>query len=96
MIFLHQAQGVAHRLVLADGHRVRDHPVFGTLDLAHLAGLGGNAHVFVNHADSAFTGQGDGHGGFGHRIHGGRYNGNVQGYVPGEAGMEVYHTGQDF
>ena len=94
VVLLHQPQGVFDRLVLADGHRIQDHSVLGTLHLAHLGSLGGDAHVLVNDADSAFTGQGDGHRGLRHGIHSGRYNGDVQGNVSGETGVEVYCAGQ--
>ena len=95
VILLHQAQGVPYRLVLGDGDRVYDHAVLGPLHLAHLAGLGGDAHILMNNADSSFPCQGDGHRRFCHGVHGGGHNGDVEGNIAGEPRVEVYLTGKN-
>ena len=96
VILPHQAEGVAHVLVLVDGDRVADHPVLGTLDLADLGRLGSNAHVLVNHADTTFARQGDRHRRLGDRIHRGGHDRYVQADVPGEAGMQADLPRKDF
>ena len=94
VVFLHQAKGIGHGLVLVNGNGVGDHAVLRTLYLTYLTGLGGDAHILVNDADSAFARQGDGHGRLGDRNHGGRHDGDVEGNVAGETGVEVYHAGE--
>ena len=61
-----------------DGHRVRDDAGLEPLDLSHLAGLLRDAHILVDHADAAQAGERDGEARLGHRIHGGRNQGNVE------------------
>ena len=96
VVLLHQAERVAHGLVLVDGDRVADHPVLGTLDLADLGRLGGDAHIFMNHADASFPCQGDGHRRFGNGVHGSGHDRNVQGNVAGETGLQGDFPRQDF
>ena len=47
----------------------------------------------MDDADAPQLGQGDGHAAFGHRIHGGRDQGDTQGNVPGQLGSEVHLVG---
>ena len=57
---------------------IGDDAMLAAFYLVHLSGLFGNAHVFVNDAQTALPGDGDGHAGVGHRVHGGGQYGNVQ------------------
>ena len=84
-VLFHQAQGVLYLGVLVQGHGVDNHAVLGTLHLAHLVGLALDAHVFVQHADAAFLGHADGHGGLGDGVHGGRDQRRVEHDALGEA-----------
>ncbi len=52
LVLLHQGEGVAHGVVLGDGDRIVDHAVLGALHAAHLRGLLGDRHVFVDDADA--------------------------------------------
>ena len=92
----HQLERVAHGLVLVDGDGVADHPVLGTLDLADLGRLGGDAHILMNHADASFPCQGDGHRRLGDRIHRSGHDRYVQADVPGETGMQADLPRKDF
>ena len=78
VIFMHQFECVAHSLVALDGNRVVNHAVFGTLHDGYLTGLFFDAHVLVNHTDTAFAGNGNGHLRLCHRVHGGSDKGNLQ------------------
>jgi len=81
VVLFHQLQRIAYRIVFADGDRVVDHTVLGALHLAHLGGLVGDRHIFVDYADSSFAGDSDGHVGFRHGIHGCRNDRRVDGHV---------------
>ena len=96
VVLPHQAQSLAHRLVLVDGHGVGDHAVLGTLDLPDLGRLGGDAHIFMNHADASFPCQGDGHRRFGDGVHSGGHNRDVQLDVAGKASMQADFPRKDF
>ncbi|MCY1357081.1 hypothetical protein D9M69_435580 [compost metagenome] len=72
-----------------DGHRVTDDGGLVALDLAHLGGLLLDGHVLVDDADAAFLGHGDGQAGFGHRIHRGGHQRDVQFDAAGQAGLEA-------
>ena len=64
----------AHRRSVAvglDGERVHDHAGFELLDLADLRRLLVRVEIAVDDAEAAGLRHGDGHVGFGHRIHGG-------------------------
>ena len=89
MVVVHQGESVAHCLVLIDSHRVADHSVLAALYLAHLGGLGGYAHILVNHSYSSLPCKGDGHRRLGDCIHCGRHNGDIQSDVSREATREA-------
>ncbi|MNQ69345.1 hypothetical protein D3C85_839360 [compost metagenome] len=72
-----------------DGHRVTDDGGLVTLDLAHFGSLLLDGHVLVDDADAAFLGHGDGQAGFGHRIHRGGHQRDVQFDAAGQAGLEA-------
>ena len=96
VVVVHEPERVADRLVLVDGHRVVDHAVFGALHLAHLCGLGLYAHVLMNNADSTFSRKSYGHRRFGHGVHRGGHDRDVEGDVPRKAAAQVYFSRQDF
>ena len=96
VIFGHERQGIADCFSALDGHGIVDHAVFGTLHDGHLASLLFDRHVFVNHTDAAFTSDGDRHGGFGHSVHGGCHEGDVQLNVARKVRGERHRAGQDF
>ena len=66
------------------------------LDLADFRGLLLDAHVLVDDADAAFLGHGDGQAGFGHGIHRGGYQRDVQFDAAGQASFQTHVLGQDF
>jgi hypothetical protein len=65
------------------------------LDLAHLGSLLLDAHVLVDDADTAFLRHGDRQAGFGHGIHGGGHQRDVQFDAPGQASLQTHVLGQD-
>ena len=88
-VLLAQALGVGKRLVREDGDRIDHHAGFELLHLAHFLRLDVDAEIFVNDADAAGLGHGDGEAAFGDRIHGGRNQRNVEGDGFCEAGRGV-------
>lgn len=78
------------------GDRVADDGRFVLLDLADFRGLLLDAHVLVDDADAAFLGHGDGQAGFGHGIHRGGYQRDVQFDAAGQASFQTHVLGQDF
>ena len=82
MVFRHDVQCLCHRRSEGDGHGVVDHAVLGTLDDSHLAGLVLYRHILVNNANTAFTGNGNSHLAFRHRVHGCRHEGDIQFDMP--------------
>ena len=96
LVLLHQCQRIAYGIVLGNSDRVVDHTVFGTLHLPHVSRLLGNRHILVNYADTAFAGQGDSQRRLGHRIHGGRYDRDVELDVSGKTGHYADLTRQHF
>ena len=88
-VFRHQVEGVFHRSVDMDGHRVADHAVLGAFHLAHLGGLFADGHVLVQHADAAFLCDGDGHAALRHGVHAGGDHGDVEVDMARELGLEA-------
>ncbi|MCY1410937.1 hypothetical protein D9M71_263160 [compost metagenome] len=78
------------------GDRVADDGGLVLLDLAHLGSLLLDAHVLVDDADAAFLGHGDGQAGFGHGIHRGGHQRDVQFDATGQASFQAHVLGQDF
>ena len=74
--------------ILLNRDGVLDHTAFEFLNLAHLLCLVGNRHTLVNDADAALLCHRDGQAKFGHSIHGGRYQGDVQFYVARQLGAQ--------
>ena len=85
----HHGEGISDGLVRRDGGGVGDHAVLSALDMADLVGLLRDGHVLVYDADTPLPGDGDGHRGFRDGIHGGGYDGYVQGDVAGEPAVEA-------
>ena len=69
MIAVHERDGLADAVVGAELDRVRDDPVLGALDSVNLFGLPLDAHVAVDDADAAFSGDGHCEAGFCDRVH---------------------------
>jgi hypothetical protein len=87
----HLAHGHAGR----DGDRLLHHAALEALDLQHLGGLLPRRHVLVHDADAAFLRERDGEARFGHRVHGGRQQRDVELDRAGEAGGEADFAGED-
>jgi hypothetical protein len=73
-----------------DGHRIDDHAAFVALHLAHLIGLFLGRQVAVQDAEAAGLGHGDGQPAFGHRVHGGGHDRDVQTDLAREPGLGVH------
>ena len=89
VVFRHDAHRVAHRLVGGDDDGRVDHAVLGPFHRGHLTSLVGNRHVLVNHADTAFAGDGNGHVGLRHRVHGGGNKRQIQHDVARETRLKA-------
>ena len=92
----HHGKGILHGAAAANGHRVVDHAVLGTLHDSHLASLGLYRHVLMNHTDTTFAGDGDGHCRLGDRVHGGGYKRHIQCNVSRKARFQLYSLRQYF
>ena len=90
-----QRHHLPHRVLGRDDDGIAQHAAFVALDLGHLRGLLLRGEVFVHDADAAFLRHGDGQTRFGHGVHGGRDQGQVQLDVACEAGGEIGVLGQD-
>ena len=96
MIFCHHIEGLTDCGSTADGHRVVDHTVFGTLHDCYLSCLFLNAHVLVDHADTTLSCDGDGHCRLCYGVHGSRNEWYVQIDVTRELGFQLYCAWQYF
>jgi hypothetical protein len=65
------------------------------LDAVDFLALTVDGHVFVHDADAALAGDGDGQARFGHCVHGGGGQRDVQGQLAREAGARVGVRGQN-
>lgn len=81
-----QRDGVAHLHVGGDGNRVDDDAEFVALDARDFLGLVIGRQILVDDPYPAFLRHGDGQARFGHGVHGGGHERNVQGDVAGKAG----------
>ena len=77
-IFRHQRKCISHSRSSLDSYGIINHTVFRTFHYSYLTCLFFNRHVFVNHTDPPFTGNGNGHFRFRNRIHSGSHKGNFQ------------------
>ena len=94
VIFLHQAQRIAHGRTALDGHGVVNHAVLGPLHDGHLACLLLDGHILMNDADTALTRDSNGHRRLGHRIHCRRNERNLKLNVAGKLGIQRHRAGQ--
>ena len=69
LVLFHDAAGVADGLVGRQRDGVGDDAVFAAFDLIDFVGLVGDGKVFVNDADAAFLGEGDGEVALGDGVH---------------------------
>ena len=75
----HECQRVGEGLVGENGDGIDHHAALVALDLAHFLGLFLGLQIAVDDADAARLGHGDGEARLGHRVHGGRDDGHVEG-----------------
>ena len=92
---LHQLERFGQRLLRSHGDRVDDHAAFEALDLADRDRLLFEAEVAMQHADAAELGQSDRHVGFGHRVHRGGQDRNVERDTAAKQGPRVGLARQD-
>ena len=95
VVLLHQRQRVGERRVRVDGDGVHHHAGFEFLDLAHLRRLLVGLEIAVDDADAAGLRHGDRHVGFGHGVHGGRDNRDIERHVARDARPNVDIRRQD-
>ena len=89
--FLHILDGAVH----FNGNRVNDHARFRFFDLDHFKDLVLFTHVFVNDADAALPGHGDGGAMFGNGVHGGADQRKIKGHRSSQLGSEVHFRRKD-
>jgi hypothetical protein len=99
-----EARDLAARLDLADlgeggvrvdGQRIDDHAAFVALHFAHVVGLFVHRQIAVQDAHAAGLGHGDGEAAFGHRVHGGGHERDVQTDFTRELGLGRHLGGHD-
>ena len=95
VMLLHQRQRVRERGVRLDGDGVHHHAGFEFLHLAHLRRLNIGLEIAVNDADAAGLRHGDRHVGFGHGVHGGREDRDIERNVARDARPNVHVRRQD-
>ena len=95
-LLVDQAQDIADEHVRRHFDGVLDealHVVFHAADLGELLPLG---HVVMDEAQPAVQRHGDGHARFGHGVHVGGHDGDVEVQAFGQAGVQLRVAGQDF
>ena len=80
-------------MILGQGEGVDDYAVFTALDLVHLVRLLFDAHVLVDDADTALSGNGDRHFGLGNGVHGRGHNGGLELDLACQGGAQLDHVG---
>ena len=91
---LHDLERLAHRQIRGKRHRIGDHAAFRALHLLDLVGLIGDGEILVDDSHPARTRESDGEAGFGHRVHGGRKERDVQAEPRRQLHAEVRVGGQ--
>ena len=91
--FISASASDEHR-VGTDGERVDHHAGLELLHLPHLRGLAFGVEIAVDHADAAGLRHGDRHPRFGHGIHRGGDDGDIERNGAGHAGPDVDFGGQ--
>ena len=87
-------QQLANQHFRRNRYRVFHHAAFVPLHFGHGLGLALDAHVLMNDADAAFLRHGNGQARLGNGVHGGGNQGQVEGNVAGEAGLQRDVLGQ--
>jgi hypothetical protein len=85
----HEGMGIPEGGVRSQRDGIQDHPALGALDPVDLVRLPVRGHVLVNDPHAPLPGHLDRHPGLGHRVHGRRHQGDVQGYLAGQEGPEL-------
>ena len=94
LVFTHQILRVLGQVPGREEKRIGNDAVLRALYLIDLRGLILNGHILVNYADTALTGNGDGHIGLGDRVHGRGHQGDIQGNILGQLGGQIHFVGQ--
>ena len=89
----HHFQRVADLVCGRHGDRIDDHAAFRTLHLIDFIGLLLDGQVAMNDAKTALLRQRDCHVRFGHRVHGGADDGNIQADIAGELRLRMAFAG---
>ncbi len=84
IILLHLRNEFPDRGFRGNGNRILDHYAFIFFDDANFPCLPLHGHAFVNDAQSTFLRHGNSQTCFGHRVHSGRNQRDIQGDVPGQ------------
>ena len=96
MVLGHEGKRILYSPIATDGHGVVDHTILGTLHDGHLTSLFLDAHILMDHTDTAFTGDGNSHGRFGDSVHSGCHKRNLEFDVAREARGQLHCAGQHF
>ena len=96
VVFVHDGQCIFHALSPANRHGIVNHAVLGTLHNSHFVRLFFNTHVFMNHANAAFTRNSYGHRSLGDGVHRGRHERHIQRDVARERRFQRNLFGQYF
>ena len=94
-VVLHQRHRVRQHRVGTDGQGIDHHSGFELLDLPHLGGLTVDIEIAMDDADAAGLGHRNGHPRFGHGVHGGGDNRDVEWNGAGDVGADIGLRGQD-
>ena len=94
-MFLHQCQRIRQHRIGTDGQRIDHHAGFILLDLPHLGGLAIDIEIAVDDADAAGLRHGDRHSRFGHGVHRGSDDRDIERNGAGDAGADIGIRGQD-
>ena len=78
LVLAHHAERLAQRLARPHRDRPDDHPALRALHLFDLASLVGDGEVLVDDAYASLARDGDGGARFGHRVHGGAQDRDVE------------------
>ena len=95
VVFLHDLEGLGDLVLRAEGDGLDDHAALVAFDLVDLLGLLRDLQVAVDDPDAALLGQGDGHPGHGHGVHGRADEGDVERDVPAQARRDRGVLGDD-
>ena len=94
-VFRHELVSLSQSVTGSQPEGVGNDAIFTALHHIHLLGLLADGHVLMDDADTALTGDGNGHPILGDCIHGGTHHRDVQADLFGELGVQVDVCGQD-